>query len=182
MELRRLVRLQRAYNRANRGDELMSEQKVDEALKEYAAAASIAPEIVELPFWQAVTLASIGREAEAKPQSSQRCSRRSPPGPTSCRASPPPDCCQTTRRSSEDCGAAGDRRWSGSGAFRFQVGSWVRCSVGSACGVAERWPSGLAPEPGIAGLASGPPIPRVPFAMPKAKVAILRTSPGDRVP
>ena len=66
-ELRRLVRLQRAYNRANRGDELMSEQKVDDALKEYAAAASIAPEIVELPFWQAVTLASIGREAEAAP-------------------------------------------------------------------------------------------------------------------
>jgi uncharacterized Ntn-hydrolase superfamily protein len=66
-ELRRLVRLQRAYIRANRGDELMSEQKVDEALKEYAAAASIAPEIVELPFWHAVTLASIGREAEAKP-------------------------------------------------------------------------------------------------------------------
>jgi uncharacterized Ntn-hydrolase superfamily protein len=67
VELRRLVRLQRAYIRANRGDELMSEQKVDEALKEYAAAATIAPEIVELPFWHAVTLASIGREAEAQP-------------------------------------------------------------------------------------------------------------------
>ena len=66
-ELRRLVRLQRAYNRANHGDELMSDQKVDEALKEYAAAATIAPEIVELPFWHAVTLASMGREAEAKP-------------------------------------------------------------------------------------------------------------------
>jgi uncharacterized Ntn-hydrolase superfamily protein len=67
VELRRLVRLQRAYNRANRGDELMSEQKVEEALKEYAAAAEIAPEIVELPFWHAVTLASIGREADAAP-------------------------------------------------------------------------------------------------------------------
>jgi uncharacterized Ntn-hydrolase superfamily protein len=66
-ELRRLIRLQRAYIRANRGDELMSEQKVNEALEEYAAAATIAPEIVELPFWHAVTLASIGREAEAKP-------------------------------------------------------------------------------------------------------------------
>jgi uncharacterized Ntn-hydrolase superfamily protein len=66
-ELRRLVRLQRAYNRANHGDELMSEQKVEEALKEYAAAAAIAPEIVELQFWHAVTLASIGREAEARP-------------------------------------------------------------------------------------------------------------------
>jgi len=66
-ELRRLVRLQRAYNRANRGDELLSEQKVEEALREYAAAAAIAPEIVELPFWHAVTLVSIGREAEARP-------------------------------------------------------------------------------------------------------------------
>jgi uncharacterized Ntn-hydrolase superfamily protein len=67
VELRRLVRLQRAYTRANRGDELMSERKVEAALKEYAAAAEIAPEIVELPFWHAVTLASIGREAEAAP-------------------------------------------------------------------------------------------------------------------
>jgi uncharacterized Ntn-hydrolase superfamily protein len=66
-ELRRLVRLQRAYNHANTGDELMSTQKVDEALREYAAAAQLAPEIVELPFWQAVTLASIGRESEAAP-------------------------------------------------------------------------------------------------------------------
>jgi uncharacterized Ntn-hydrolase superfamily protein len=66
-ELRRLVRLQRAYGHANRGDELMTEQKVDEALKEYAAASQIAPEIQELPFWHAVTLASIGREAEAAP-------------------------------------------------------------------------------------------------------------------
>jgi uncharacterized Ntn-hydrolase superfamily protein len=67
VELRRLVRLQRAYAHANRGDELMTEQKVEEALKEYASASRIAPEIQELPFWHAVTLASIGREAEAAP-------------------------------------------------------------------------------------------------------------------
>ena len=66
-ELRRLIRLQRAYAHANRGDELMTEQKVDLALKEYEAASRLAPEIVELPFWHAVTLASIGREAEAAP-------------------------------------------------------------------------------------------------------------------
>jgi uncharacterized Ntn-hydrolase superfamily protein len=66
-ELRRLVRLQRAYNHANRGDELMSVKQVEEALAEYKAAAAIAPEIQELPFWHAVTLASIGREAEARP-------------------------------------------------------------------------------------------------------------------
>jgi uncharacterized Ntn-hydrolase superfamily protein len=66
-ELRRLIRLQRAYMHANRGDELMTEQKVDEALKEYGAASRIAPEILELPFWHAVTLASVGREKEAAP-------------------------------------------------------------------------------------------------------------------
>lgn len=67
VELRRLLRLQRAYGHANRGDELMTEKKVDAALIEYAAASRLAPEIVELPFWHAVTLASIGREAEAAP-------------------------------------------------------------------------------------------------------------------
>jgi uncharacterized Ntn-hydrolase superfamily protein len=64
-ELRRLVRLQTAYTHANRGDELVAEKNIEEALKEYAAAARIAPEIVELPFWQAVTLVSVGREADA---------------------------------------------------------------------------------------------------------------------
>jgi uncharacterized Ntn-hydrolase superfamily protein len=66
-ELRRLVRLQRAYAHANRGDELMTEQKVEEALKEYESSSRIAPEIMELPFWHAVTLATVGREKEAAP-------------------------------------------------------------------------------------------------------------------
>jgi len=66
-ELRRLLRLQRAYGHANRGDELMTEKNVEGALKEYQAASALAPEILELPVWHAVTLASIGREAEAAP-------------------------------------------------------------------------------------------------------------------
>ncbi len=66
-ELRRLLRLQRAYDHANRGDELFATQKVEEALKEYAAATRLAPEILELPFWQAVTMAAAGRMAEAEP-------------------------------------------------------------------------------------------------------------------
>ena len=61
------MRLQRAYTHANKGDELVSQKNVDAALVEYAAAAKLAPEIVELPFWQAVTLVTIGREAEAVP-------------------------------------------------------------------------------------------------------------------
>ena len=67
VELRRLVRLQRAYALANRGDELVAENKVAEALSAYTAAGALAPEILELPFWQAVTLASVGREADAVP-------------------------------------------------------------------------------------------------------------------
>ena len=66
-ELKRLVRYQRAYTHANRGDELMTEKRTDDALAEYAAASRLAPEVLELPFWHAVTLASIGREREAAP-------------------------------------------------------------------------------------------------------------------
>lgn len=66
-ELRRLLRYQRGYNHANRGDELMTEKRVDEALTEYAAASRLVPEVLELPFWHAVTLASIGKEDEARP-------------------------------------------------------------------------------------------------------------------
>jgi uncharacterized Ntn-hydrolase superfamily protein len=65
VELRRLVRLQRAYLHAGRGDDFAAEKKIDEALEEYSAATRLAPEIQELPFWVAVTLASVGREEEA---------------------------------------------------------------------------------------------------------------------
>ncbi|HSL22255.1 MAG TPA: DUF1028 domain-containing protein [Vicinamibacterales bacterium] len=67
VELKRLVRLQRAYAHANRGDELMAEKNVEGALKEYEAAGRLAPEIVELPFWHAVTLVAVGRERDAVP-------------------------------------------------------------------------------------------------------------------
>ena len=65
--MKRLVRYQRAYAHANRGDELMTEKKVEEALAEYREASRLAPEVLELPFWHAATLAAIGREAEAAP-------------------------------------------------------------------------------------------------------------------
>jgi len=66
-ELGRLVNVQRAYQRMNRGDELLGARQVEEALQEYRAAAGMAPEIEELPFWQAVTLADLGRVDEALP-------------------------------------------------------------------------------------------------------------------
>ena len=66
-ELRRLVRLQRAYNFMNRGDELAAESKWDEAMEQYSRGAALAPEIEELPYWKAVTLFTAGREDEALP-------------------------------------------------------------------------------------------------------------------
>ncbi|HXI12685.1 MAG TPA: DUF1028 domain-containing protein [Thermoanaerobaculia bacterium] len=67
VELKRLVRLQRAYNYMNRGDELAGEKKWTEAMEQYRLGAGLAPEIEELPYWVAVTLFTAGREDEALP-------------------------------------------------------------------------------------------------------------------
>ncbi|MCS7221282.1 MAG: DUF1028 domain-containing protein [Anaerolineae bacterium] len=65
-ELRRLVRLARAYRYSNQGDVLMADGKIEQALQAYAESAKLAPEIKELAFWQAVTLANVGRIQEAR--------------------------------------------------------------------------------------------------------------------
>lgn len=64
-ELRRLVRLHDAYELMNAGDERLGEGNVEAALDAYQGAAALAPEILELPFWQAVTLTELGRAEEA---------------------------------------------------------------------------------------------------------------------
>lgn len=66
-ELKRLLRLNKAYNRMNRGDELMTENRIAEAVKEYSAAMDMFPENAEMIFWPAVTLASSGRVEESLP-------------------------------------------------------------------------------------------------------------------
>jgi tetratricopeptide (TPR) repeat protein len=66
-ELRRLVTLHRAYEHMNQGDELLGAGDVEDALEEYRSAAEMAPEIEELPFWHAVTLADLGHVEEALP-------------------------------------------------------------------------------------------------------------------
>ncbi len=60
-ELKRLVRLQRAYLHMNAGDLAIEHGDFATASREYAAAQKLAPDIVEIPFWQAVTLAACGR-------------------------------------------------------------------------------------------------------------------------
>lgn len=69
-ELRRLVRLQRAYHKLNEGDEHVTEGDIEAAMQSYQAAMQIVPDSVtngEAPFWVGITLASEGRTEEALP-------------------------------------------------------------------------------------------------------------------
>lgn len=66
-ELKRLLHVNRVYTHANKGDELMTNNEVDAAMQEYTKAMELAPNNIEMTFWPAVTLASIGRVEEALP-------------------------------------------------------------------------------------------------------------------
>jgi uncharacterized Ntn-hydrolase superfamily protein len=66
-ELRRLVRLRRAYNEEDAGDNAISAKRPEEAMRHYEAAMKLAPDVVELEFWAAVSMLSNGREHEAMP-------------------------------------------------------------------------------------------------------------------
>jgi uncharacterized Ntn-hydrolase superfamily protein len=66
-ELRRLVAIHRAYDHMNRGDEAMARGETRLALEEYATAARLYPENLEILYWQAVTMAGAGLLEEALP-------------------------------------------------------------------------------------------------------------------
>jgi uncharacterized Ntn-hydrolase superfamily protein len=66
-ELKRLVAIQRAYNHMNAGDAAIERGDFEAANREYTAAGRYAPDIVEIPFWQAIALAASGRLDEALP-------------------------------------------------------------------------------------------------------------------
>ena len=63
-ELRRLMRLRRAYNLEDAGDNAIAEKKPEEALRNYEQAMKLAPDVVELQFWAAVSMYTNGREQE----------------------------------------------------------------------------------------------------------------------
>jgi uncharacterized Ntn-hydrolase superfamily protein len=67
VELKRLIRLSKAYNFMNRGDELLTENKVVEAMESYSRAMEMYPDNAEMVFWPAVTLASTGKVEESLP-------------------------------------------------------------------------------------------------------------------
>ncbi len=66
-EIRRLVDVHRAYDHMNHGDELLAEKDVDGAMAEYAAAAEMLPNNVEVKYWAAITMITSGHEKEAMP-------------------------------------------------------------------------------------------------------------------
>ena len=66
-ELRRLLTLQRAYNHMNEGDLAVEAKDNARALREYSAASALAPGNLEMLYWHAVALASMGRVDDALP-------------------------------------------------------------------------------------------------------------------
>jgi len=66
-ELARLVKLKRAYALMDQGDAFVTAGKWSEAKRAYEAAAGLAPQIVEMPFWHAVALINGGKVEEALP-------------------------------------------------------------------------------------------------------------------
>lgn len=69
-ELRRLVHLARAYQHMNAGDEAIARNDVPGAVREYGAAERMVPDGAtngEIVFWQAVTLASVGKVDQSLP-------------------------------------------------------------------------------------------------------------------
>lgn len=66
-ELGRLIQLRRAYILMDQGDGFVTAGKWSEAKAAYEAASKLAPGVWEMPFWQAVALASSGKLDEALP-------------------------------------------------------------------------------------------------------------------
>jgi uncharacterized Ntn-hydrolase superfamily protein len=66
-ELRRLLVLQRAYNHMNEGDLAVEKNDNERALREYGAAANLAPDNLEMVYWHAVALVNMKRVDEALP-------------------------------------------------------------------------------------------------------------------
>jgi uncharacterized Ntn-hydrolase superfamily protein len=66
-ELKRLVKLHRAYDHMNAGDLAVEHNNMELAMKEYSTAENMFPDNAEMKFWHAVTLTNIGHLDEALP-------------------------------------------------------------------------------------------------------------------
>ena len=66
-ELKRLLKVHRAYEHMNAGDVAVEHEDLDLALAEYGKAAELLPDNVEVQYWAAVTLATSGNLDKALP-------------------------------------------------------------------------------------------------------------------
>ena len=66
-ELRRLVKLQRAYNLMNEGDLAVERKDYEGALRAYAGAEALVPGNAEMIFWHAVALVNMKRVDDSLP-------------------------------------------------------------------------------------------------------------------
>ncbi|MCA0931443.1 DUF1028 domain-containing protein [Lutimonas saemankumensis] len=66
-EMKRLLKVHKAYDHLNKGDVAMEKSDMALALKEYAAAEAMFPNNLEMKYWKAVTLANNGKLDEARP-------------------------------------------------------------------------------------------------------------------
>jgi len=66
-ELRRLLRVHRAYEHMNAGDVAVEHDDLELAMAEYGEAAALLPGNLEVQYWAAVTLATSGQLEQALP-------------------------------------------------------------------------------------------------------------------
>ena len=66
-EIKRLLKVFRAYEFMNAGDLAIEKNDVDGALKAYGSAEAMFPDNLEMKYWHAISLANIGRVDEALP-------------------------------------------------------------------------------------------------------------------
>ncbi len=67
VELRRLLKVHRAYEHMNNGDLAVEKKDMQKAMFEYSAAMKMFPDNLEMKYWTAITLANNGKFDEALP-------------------------------------------------------------------------------------------------------------------
>ena len=66
-EIKRLLKVHRAYDHMNKGDLAIEENDMDKALSEYGKAQVLFPENHEMSFWKAIALLNNGKKEVARP-------------------------------------------------------------------------------------------------------------------
>ena len=66
-EIKRLLKVHRAYEHMNKGDLAIEENDMEKALSEYGKAQVLFPENYEMSFWKAIALLNNGKKEAARP-------------------------------------------------------------------------------------------------------------------